>query len=46
MRVLVAIAVTVGAVVLLGSTSGIPGDADAPDDGGSGTDCPWLTDAA
>jgi hypothetical protein len=44
MRVLVAIAVTVGAVVLLGSTSGIPGDADAPDDGGSGTDCPWLTD--
>ncbi len=44
MRVVVAIAVTVGAVVLLGSTSGIAGDDDAPGDAGSGADCPWLTD--
>ena len=42
MRVVVALAVTVGAVVLLGGTGGITGD-DAPADGGSGSDCPWLT---
>ena len=44
MRVVVAIAVTVGAVVLLGTTSGIVRDDDAQGDGGSGADCPWLAD--
>jgi hypothetical protein len=45
MRVVIAIAVTVGAVVLLGATSGIVGDGDdSPADGGSDEDCPWLTD--
>ena len=38
-------AVTLGAVVLLGATSGIIGSDDAsPGDGGTGADCPWLTD--
>ncbi len=41
----VAVAVTVGAVVLLGATSGIVGAGEAaPGDGRSGPDCPWLTD--
>lgn len=44
-RVVIAVAVTVGAVVLLGATSGIVGNDDSsPGDGGTGADCPWLTD--
>lgn len=45
MRVVVVMAVTLGAVVLLGATGRVAGsDDDAPGDGGSGADCPWLTD--